>query len=111
MTKKEAIKMHRSMWNWLAETGREYKFDTPEIQAFPDLFNDCFLCEYSKVCNSGKSHDCCKFCPLEWPEIEQCYGKDWQDGIYDKWLEAENIGERKAIALQIANLPEKGVTD
>ena len=111
MTKEETIKNHRKMWNWLAKTGKRYKFDTPEIQTFPDLFNDCFLCEYSKACNFGKGHGCCRFCPLEWPEIERCYGKDRQDGIFDKWLDTENIEEKKAIALQIANLPEKEVTN
>lgn len=118
MTKQEAIKNHRAMWNWIADEIKEAKcvLDVYEMKrqyllsnGFLRVQNYCFLCQYS----SGYG---CQKCPMEWPSKAEIYmceddGNDL-DGL---WLECYNMYDngdldwRKQadLARQIANLPER----
>lgn len=103
MTKKEAIKHHREMWNWLAKSGSRYKGDWPDLDNFEEVIshNSCFLCYYADMW--------CSHCPLEWPGLGCSYiAANDERGLYTQWVEEEDIEARKIIALKIANLPEKG---
>lgn len=118
MTKQEAIKNHRAMWNWIADEIKEAKcvLDVYEMKrqylllnGFLRVQNYCFLCQYS----SGYG---CQKCPMEWPSKAETYmceddGNDL-DGL---WLECYNMYDNGDLdwrkqadfARQIANLPER----
>ena len=97
MTRKEAIRNHRKMWNWLAENPGKWKRDylmryDPEAK----LVANCYLCEYTWLL--------CNECPLEW-KTDRCFR-----GLFGEWEYAMKCGDyalAAEIAKQIAELPEK----
>lgn len=100
MTREEAIRKHREMWNWLADNPGMMKWDY--LQKFdPEatLVHECYLCEYTDM-------DCTR-CPLEWA------GRDCPEegSLYNEWCYAvaglEDYTRTAEIARQIAELPEK----
>lgn len=118
MTKQEAIKNHRAMWNWIADEIEETKcvLDVYELKrqyckSIRRFFtnNFCFLCEYVK-------HEGCQKCPVRWPSTANAYMcEDNGKGEAGLWLECYDIydkgctdwQEQAKLARQIANLPEK----
>lgn len=110
LTKREAVRKHRAMWNWIADYIEEKK----EVQCIPtlkalytsyhcdDVANDCYCCEY--VVNTLKDRFTnCADCPIIWETDPDgiC------DGFYNPCLEAESWQEQANLARQIANLPER----
>lgn len=99
-TKREAIRLHRKMWQKLAENGARYK---PKV----DALCSCYACQYDF--DKHKHEYACTYCPFEWPQAEKT--KTYQclrsDGLFDQWYTTESPERRKALALQIANLPER----
>lgn len=70
MTRQEAIRGHRNMWNWLAENPGKTKEDY--LKEFdPEVEPGYCLCK----CDG----QCCKNCPPEWS------GKCVIGGLYAKW--------------------------
>lgn len=106
MTLYEAVKLHRELWRWLAETGNKYKFKWPgwsniDIQ----IKNRCFMCEYVKEnCNRFT----CVMCPLKWDE-NGVYGDlcGIENGLHVLWSSQQALEERKKYAAIIAELPLK----
>ena len=110
LTKKQAVKEHRKMWNWIAdETERQkrkvskedYFNAHPEYEMRPLL--DCFCCEYDD------QHELrnCRYCPVLWnTENHRCY---WNGTVFGSWGSTESCEWNNAAlyAREIANLPER----
>lgn len=95
---------HSILWSWLAKNPDKEKKDWIELQDFSkkelkDLkrYNICFACLEVKYNNLFFD---CKFCCLEVDKGVLCE----DEGLYDKWWEAEDLEERAKYAKQIANL-------
>lgn len=122
LTKEEAIRRHRMMWEWIAnETLRRHEC-VDKLEAFahfgwnivqnPSL---CWCCEY---CGSH-----CHKCPIEWPgpneRFKSCTLMDVNEGtlhffpggLFVRWRDAARIENdwRTAAyyALYISMLPER----
>lgn len=76
ISKKEAVRKHRMMWNWIAdqyqygstksvvELKREFtRVNDPGIE----IPSDCYCCMYAWGRGENQSRYICKSCPLEWP--------------------------------------------
>lgn len=83
MTKKEAVRKHRMMWNWIADQyeygstksvldlKREFtRVNDPGVE----IPSNCYCCMYagrpeslSQAISGNLSRYNCKRCPLEWP--------------------------------------------
>lgn len=140
ISKKEAVRKHRMMWNWIAdqyECGhgtsvnilkrrfikRYYPGDNP--------YSICYCCEYSTEISGidGKSLKCnCERCPLEWPSDSDyhhdcmcCYKSRnhtevIHDGLYKQILyyssmDVMDYEKATIIAREIANLPERKIEE
>lgn len=109
LTKREAVRKHRSMWNWIADYIEEKK----EVQCIPELkliyvqeHNEmslllCYCCEY----NEQLDNDDCKFCPVIWGSNLSCSSRE--QSLYSRCLYETNWQKQADIARQIANLPER----
>lgn len=115
LTKEEAVRRHRELWNKIAELIKEngieeYDYDVIEIKvsALKELGYDpnciaecCWCCEY----NNSKECLGCKACPIEWGTgicSESEFGEFWDA------VEGEESEEHAYnIAIKIANLPER----
>lgn len=134
LSREEAIRLHREMWNWIAD--EEEKGNNVEKMDFifleADEFVDdywgsieidcyCFCCEYAKqkADENGEEYDYrCKYCPLEWENANKdllfmcCDNEEKNDdeGLYCLWNDKDIPPIEKAkYARQIANLPEREV--
>ena len=117
LTKEEAIKRHRLMWNWIAEETLRRKKCVDTIDAFKHFgwrdgyqIYHCWCCAYDR----HHGNDCSR-CPIKWPSktnILQCI--DYYPGLQGKginniWRRAvDNNDWRKAAyyAFYISMLPE-----
>lgn len=101
LTKEEAIKRHRMLWNWIAdETLRQKRFVT-KWEAFahfgwPDILNHCWCCEYS---GAG-----CNLCLVDWGTG---YGCEINGSPYLLWHNSRSYEDTAKYAREIANLPER----
>ncbi len=112
LTKKLAIKLHRKLWNWIAdETIRRKevvgKYDYPLFKR-KKIYYSCWCCEYAKG-------DCMN-CPIKWSgksKIFSCLGlsvKGCAYGEYDEWRKKAMRGNWQGAAHWariIAELPER----
>lgn len=134
LTKEEAIRRHRLMWNWMAdETEKTEKFINKH-DAFKhfgwnlyDAMSSCWCCTYAKNLwlkdKINKEKYFCDFCPLDWSNgrkeiakaacrvITTCAGFS-HPGLYEEWYVATvnqevTPAEASRLARIIANLPEK----
>lgn len=83
ISKKEAIRKHRMMWNWIAD---QYQYgSTKSVVELKQEFtrvndpgvkipSDCYCCMYAgersdffQSISENQSRYICKRCPLEWP--------------------------------------------
>lgn len=85
LTKAKAIELSIGLWEWLAETGR-YKDGWPGWDIHGRVFNDCFLCEYTRNVHT------CKPCPYD-RKFGNCL-----DGVYATWDSAPTPKGRKLYA-------------
>ena len=115
--KSECEKLHRELWNWLADTGKD-KGQWPgwEIYGKRDNHNKCFACEFTF---SEGMHRCTK-CPLNWGNISEDEYEDnihnddlaqcgclWES-LYAKWVDScynTDIVAKKHYARLIAEMP------
>lgn len=110
LTKEEAIKRHRMMWNWIAyETLKREEFVTKweAIKHFgwvkSKMRSRCWCCTYAH-----KDGTCDK-CPIQWPG-GICTNSIGVEGLYEAWSYARWCSDHKKaadLAYQIANLPER----
>lgn len=79
MTKEEAIRKHRAMWNWIAERIEQSQHVVNicqmkcryiwEEEHDDEIKNECYCCEYaylSKLKENNSTNHMCEFCPLVW---------------------------------------------
>ena len=104
-------KKHYELWDWCAETGKS-KEASPAIKALSKLGNnldkavfeawrtDCFACGAAVV--NGKRD--CAYCPIEWG-CRCCTDKST---LFNKWIQADSIEDRKNYAKQITQLLWRG---
>lgn len=117
LTKEQAIKFHRKMWNWIAdETERtgEFcdKYNYFKAMKIPDGDRPdsyCYCCEYA-LQENDEDASYCKYCPLNWDSESNgfmCLHKKFtgdKKGLFRRWLNTYNIEESIELAREIANL-------
>lgn len=108
LTKREAVRKHMSMWNWIADYIEEKK----EVRCIPELKEiyvkehnetpsfSCYCCEYVDQLDN----DDCKFCPVIWGSNSGCYG---EKSLYRPCMSATTWQKQANLARLIANLPER----
>ena len=136
LTREEAIRRHRLMWNWIADETEKTGEPIDKSDAFKhfgwdeyEVRSSCWCCEwvYSKW-KWNLDFDrvgyklACSCCPLDWSNGEKKILKatcltimsndgHTKDGLYDQWcFETSLLGDpikASKIARIIANLPEK----
>lgn len=111
LTKGEAIRRHRLMWNWIAEeTFRKGKKVSKEA-AFKhfgwekeSVSHRCWCCQYDCEHYGQK---CYSRCIIKWPGASCVFGYEGKQGIFSKWCEEHDPKRAAELARQIANLPER----
>lgn len=117
LTREEAIRRHRTMWNWLADQAEETGNLFSKSDAFSALWPDedyvpiseCWMCELAGGCYDGST------CALVWPN-GRCapYIGKGNEYLFSDWLFAQCMGDTKEyinLAREIANLPEREVME
>lgn len=119
LTKEEAVRRHRELWNEIAElcTGG---FSVSEIKSmalnalgyhdyrdYPT--NKCWACEYA-IYNAIHLHrtnkGICCFCPIKW-KTELCHDEGGEYDMWSRYILDGNYEKVSEMARVIANLPEK----
>ena len=101
--KEDCHKLHKELWDWLAETGDWFKPNWPGWDKLDDLVtNHCFACEYTLLIENDPdwSSPECKSCPIDWGQ-PYC---DENGTLFAKWDQEKDIAERKRLAKKIANM-------
>lgn len=117
LTKKEAIRRHRLMWNWIAQMSIQEQRCVSEFEAFKhfgwslDTRSLCWCCEYSLMDGLFNSTRC-SFCPIEWGK--EAFGRRIvcldENSLFINWLVADQRNDYVKFAkyaYQIAELPER----
>ena len=119
LTKQEAIKNHREMWNWIVKQYENESYKTInelkeeylyEIKGEPNIINyDCYCCEYA---NNLKLKHRCYGCPLVWTEedVKNKYAKD-KSYFENKPYYCMNMESSTGLYEQLENLTEFIITD
>lgn len=132
LTKEEAIRKHRLMWNWIAQTSIQEQRCVSKREALEHfgwnpvkLFADCWCCTYAEenyknqlyyrrkfhLLDSHLDSHFCDFCPVQWPNPEGCCSALYiQNFLFDQYAKANKIDDWVTvakIAYQIAELPER----
>ena len=123
LSKEEAIRKHREMWNWIADRIMERKrlVDVDELkreyveQHNEEILYNCYLCDYcAGILNGEEFEERCKYCPLDWESDGD------EDGLYQFLENHGEIGlyreadrtvlweEQYKLCKKIANLKEVG---
>lgn len=125
LSKEEAIRKHRDMWNWIAdrimerkqsviigELKREYV-----IQHNENIAYNCYLCEYCigmlEKDEDEWKEERCKYCPLDWESdgdedgLYQCLENHDEMGLYSKADRTVVWEEQYELCKKIANLKER----
>lgn len=134
ISKKEAIRKHRMMWNWIAD---QYQYgSTKSVVELKQEFtrvndpgvkipSNCYCCMYAGERCENQRRYICKTCPLEWPTSKDtkelmCCASTHTDG-YKLGLYSYvamhtpilsgcgNPHKVAAVARKIANLPERKI--
>ena len=64
-TKAQLKKLHRELWQWLADNPDKWKEDWPSFQLGAAM-NDCFACEAAGEHKKHKGSADCRKCPAQW---------------------------------------------
>lgn len=80
LTKKKALDITIELWEWMAETGSDYKGDWHGWEKYWVMANNCALCECYAIQRSEDGG--CGECPIQNCEDDFAYGK-W-DGAKTK---------------------------
>lgn len=115
LTKEEAIRRHRLMWNYIADESARTRTRINKVDALIHFrwekmpFNLCWCCEYA-ICNTIYLHrtikDVCCFCPIKW-KTELCHDKGGEYDMWRRYIQDGNYEKAAEMARVIANLPEK----
>lgn len=117
LTREEAIRLHRAMWNWIADVIEKIqhvqdidflkcKF-TWEITPCQRIPCNCYCCAFA--CNNDNV-DGCILCPLDWgTDHEDDFPCEKENGLWVQCRDCTNWGKQAALARKIANLPDRKV--
>jgi len=114
LTKDEAVRLHRELWDWLSKNPGKEKYDWPGWKIYNMVMHQCFCCEYAKTLVED-SGDRCVYCPVVWPKetVDEhgnyeevfCYGNDYS-GLAYLWEDKTTPKEMLVtLAEQIRDLP------
>lgn len=128
LTKEEAIRRHRLMWNYIADESARTRTRINKVDALIHFrwekmpFNLCWCCEYA----NQNYNTLCDHCPLDFAKgnangVKYCAigytdaNGTCQYGLYAKWslikrldsCDSEKLDEYIDLAKRIANLSEK----
>lgn len=121
LSKEEAIRKHREMWNWIADRIKERKqlVNVDELKReYIEQHNEnveysCYLCQYcADRIDYDERYEKCKYCPLDWESDEdeyglyQCLDNHKEIGLYRKVKIAVIWEEQYKLCKKIANLKE-----
>lgn len=109
-TSEELHALHKELWGWLAETGKEKKdwpgwmrkdvvFFVGEGRFDQEEWNHCFACRCALIC--------CANCPLDFPNIprdQECFCET-EGSPLDGWYSAITKEEKMEYAAIIRDLP------
>ena len=59
-------KLHRELWQWLADNPGMEKEDWPGWDREGEAMNDCFACEAAGLYNKDPLLSDCRKCPVDW---------------------------------------------
>ena len=112
LTKEQAVKEHRKMWNWLADKTLERRKKVTKENYFREEYrNKIRICNYCWCCEYDNHHnkiDDCNECPIEWDGTDKtkCMASS---SSYNQWCKTSNDDYEIAaeLARKIANLPER----
>ena len=122
LSREEAIRKHREMWNWIADRIMERK--QPVIigrlkkeyigQHNESVLYNCYLCEYCMdMLEEGEEFkERCKYCPLDWESdgheygLYQCLDNHEEDGLYRNVEGTVVWEEQYKLCKKISNLEE-----
>lgn len=119
LTREQAIRGHRKMWNWIAE---QYRNGSKEAicllksryiakhTSYTKIKHYCFCCEY----NQQENGIACEKCPINFGEGKYSCETN-ENSPYEKLLkysdfdycESKDSNYMAELALQVANLPER----
>jgi len=110
ITRREVLRLHRRLWNWLAEHPTAMKCEWVEWKRnggkIPEMEASCPCCEYVQE----NEHGSCQSCPIDWQGINCLHRKHWDDkGFYNKWSNAKTRKTKAKYAKLIAELPARRV--
>ena len=120
LSKEEAIRKHREMWNWIADRIMERKqsviIDNLKreyvLQHKENIAYNCYLCDYCIDMQGGVKFKRCKYCPLDWESegdedgLYQCLASYEEVGLYRKVGGTVVWEEQYELCKKIANLKE-----
>lgn len=89
LTREQAIKEHRKMWNWLAEHPEKDKADYLALNDFKNIYSECFLCAYGHQQNDDYCYN--KDCLCDWGEADGCMGSMFNLGLYKVYKELTSL--------------------
>ena len=136
LTREEAIRRHRLVWNWLADETEKIGETITKKDAFKHfgwdrskVLSSCWCCEWAHwkrnldlYIYKDNFKSVCFYCPLDWSNGEKKILKATcldimtndgyvNDGLYEQWFfktyGEEDHAEASRLARIIANLPEK----
>jgi hypothetical protein len=107
-TKAQLKKLHRELWQWLADNPGKAKNEWPRWNRVKEATNDCFACEVAGNTNWTAT---CPRCPADWGYDNARARKTSSDGYwavceydkspYLKWRNTLNKKLRTKYALQV----------
>ena len=110
LTKAEAIRRHRLMWNWIAQTSIQEQRCVKKEEAFKhfnwpsDIKSNCWCCEYDSIHSIG----ICSDCPIQWSDIypSRCFAFRSPYRMYNRAFAKDNYIMAAKYAYIIAELSE-----
>lgn len=111
MRKYKAIRLHRRLWQWLADNPAKDKKDWPEWSfqggTIYWVTQFCFACQMTQYDEIRPFMLSCSKCLFVWPGIS-CVDNEYCDdlqGLFNLWRYESNLNKRREYALEIKNLP------
>lgn len=99
---REFEKMHRAMWNDIADGKVFDKTDWVKLFGSDNVFMDCYACEEAYRRKNEKGEDIfglCKYCPITPKGHPDCCS-----GLYHEWWREDDKDRARELAREIANL-------
>lgn len=123
LSREEAIRKHREMWNWIADRIKErkqpvkiYNLKHEYVKQHDEcVIYNCYLCKYCiGMLEEGEDWlDRCKYCPLDWESdgdedgLFQCLVDHGEMGLYEEVERTVSWEEQYILCKEIANLKER----